>query len=221
MNAVEDDYIQISYLSQYYYCPRRAGLMMLEQVWEDNQYTAEGDLLHQRVHTESYEKRSSLIILRGLYIVSHDVGLVGKTDCVELTSDSEGVEWPGLKGYWRITPVEYKHGEVRNEEEYEIQLCAQAMCLEEMTGANIDQGFLYYASDRRRKPVTFDITMRQKVRLGVAALLEMRATLKTPPAKPGPRCSKCSLKDVCMPNLKRTTSAYLKTLWEAAEEVKT
>ena len=156
----EEDLIPISLLSQYYYCKRRAGLMLLERQWQDNIHTAEGTVLHERVHSGKSESRGSFHILRTLTVRSFEVGLVGVIDCLEIVQSENGYALPWLEGRWAMHPVEYKHGVRRNELEYEVQMAAQAMCLEEMYNCKIDKGYVYYGDDRRR------VTMMTTIELG-------------------------------------------------------
>ena len=147
----EDNLIPISYLAQYYYCPRRAGLMLIERLWNDNIHTMSGTIIHQRIHEARQEKRSDLVRITSLPLRSLDLGLFGIADSIEFYANQEGYRIPFLDGRWEAVPVEYKHGRVRDELEYEVQLSGHAICLEEMLGITIRRGFIYYAGDRRRK----------------------------------------------------------------------
>lgn len=212
-----DDYIAVSFISQYLYCPRRAGLMLLEQQWEENLFTAEGEVQHQRVHEEGREVRPNLVRLTGLALISHRLGLNGKADCVELISDEQGIGWEGIPGTWAVVPVEYKHGIRRNELEYEAQVCAQAICLEEMLGCVISEGYIFYEAERRRKKVDITATLRNKTEEASRKLHEMLASKVTPAAIKTPRCKGCSLKDNCLPELNRSTGNYIHDLVVAAK----
>jgi CRISPR-associated exonuclease Cas4 len=213
----EEDLIPLSYLSQYYYCPRRAALLMVEQQWADNVHTAEGTLLHQRVDSGLPESRGEVLTLRSLSLRSLRLGLAGKTDCVEATLDPAGVSLPGYEGRWRLRPVEYKHGERRTELEYEVQLCAQAMCLEEMLGASIGEGDLFYAADHRRVSVTLGSDLRKKVEDGARALHVLLREGRLPAPRWSSKCRGCSLVDICGPRLKRSATAHLEQLAAAAQ----
>jgi CRISPR-associated exonuclease Cas4 len=217
----EEDLIPLSYLSQYYYCPRRAALLLVDQQWADNQYTAEGTLAHERVHQAEHEKRGDSVTLRGLALRSLRLGLSGKADCVELKrappATPGAVALPGMPGLWRLHPVEFKHGEVRDELEYEVQLCAQAICLEEMLGCLIAEGYLFYEGDHRRMAVALDERLRGLVESGAAALHAMLASGKIPPPRRSSRCRGCSLVDICLPRLRRSGTEYLAELRRAAE----
>lgn len=212
----EEELIPLSYLAQYYYCARRAALMLVEQEWADNIHTAEGTLLHQRVDSGLTESRGDVLTLRSLWLRSLELGLSGKSDCVEATADPAGIVLPGTTGWWRLRPVEYKHGERRDELEYEVQLCAQAMCLEEMLGAHITEGDLFYAADHRRVTVQFDTGLRKQVKDGAAALHALLRAGRLPPARWTARCRGCSLVEICAPRIKHSATAYLEELAASA-----
>lgn len=215
----EEDLLPISALSQLYYCPRRAGLTLLEQQWRDNAYTAEGGVLHQRVHAGGEESRNDVRICRGVQVRSLCLGLAGVLDCLELrllgVNETEGIFVDGVQGRWVPVPVEYKHGTTRDEEEYEIQLCAQAMCLEEMLGILVNEGYLYFGESRRRLAVSFDGELRRKVEEGALRLHELLRSGVTPPPQFGAKCSKCSMDDICAPQLPGLKAGrYLKGILE-------
>ncbi len=221
MNFSDDQLIPISYISQYEYCKRRAALLFLEQQWEDNIHTSEGTIIHERVHSGLTESRSDSIILRNVDLVSYEIGLIGKSDYIELTRDINGYELPWLDGKWIICPVEYKHGVVRNEYEYELQVCAQAMCLEQMCNCRIEFGYIYYEGDHRRFKVIFDDKRRRKVKQIAQELHIMQKNLLTPTANKTKRCKGCSMKDVCLPGKLKNPSSYIENmLGEAGEVVK-
>jgi CRISPR-associated exonuclease Cas4 len=205
--------IPLSYLSQYGYCPRRAALLMLEQVWEENEYTASGRAQHERAHAENpIEKRGSLVKLFGHTVYSEKFGLSGKCDCIEAEESPQGCFLPFLTRRYRLFPVEYKHGVVRNERVYRIQLCAQAMCLEEMYGAFIPNGALFFINAHRRDVVEFDADLREKVTHTATMLRRMAEEGHVPAAEYGPRCKKCSLADYCGPKIRRTAKSYCDAL---------
>lgn len=213
----DDDLIPLSYLSQYYYCPRRAALLLVDQQWADNQFTAEGTLIHERVHQEGHEKRGPSLSLRGLYLRSLRLGLAGKADCVEMQAAADGVTLPGYEGRWRLYPVEFKHGERRDEIEYEVQLCAQAMCLEEMLGCRIDEGCLFFAADHRRQPVALDDRLRKLVEEGASQLQAMLKAGQIPAPRRSSRCKGCSMVSICLPRMRRSGQDYLAQLLQDAQ----
>ena len=133
---------------------------------------------------------------------------MGKCDCVECVRDDAGCRIPAADFPVRLYPVEFKHGCVRQEEEYEIQLCAQAMCLEEMYGTIVPEGAIFYISSHRRLNVKLDDKLRGKVLETVTALKQIRQDLSIPPAMAGPKCARCSLKELCMPDVPVSAENY-------------
>ncbi|MDD4569593.1 MAG: CRISPR-associated protein Cas4 [Tepidanaerobacteraceae bacterium] len=229
MKYTEDNLLPLSYLSQYYYCPRRAALLLIERLWSDNIHTMSGTIIHQRVDKARQEKRSDLIRLTSLPVRSLELGLFGVADSVEFFADQDGYKIENLKGRWEVVPVEYKHGRVRDELEYEVQLSGQAICLEEMLGITIHRGYIYYAGDRRRKEVQVASKLRQLVEQGARALREMLATGNIPPVTVSSKCRECSLGDDCFPlsspqgraakkrKVKTSAARYIKSIWDDIE----
>jgi len=225
----EDDLIPLSSLSQYYYCPRRAGLILIEKQWSDNVHTAGGTVVHSRVNEAKKEKRADLVRLTSLPLRSLHLGLFGVADCVEFYASEQGYFIPGLEGKWEVVPVEYKHGRVRDELEYQIQLTGQALCLEEMLSITVPKGYIYFAGDHRRKEVPITQKLKELVKDGAEALHEMIKTGTIPPAKGGSKCKECSLADDCFPltplgnrkskkdKVKTSALRYIKTLWDEIE----
>ncbi|MCR4427476.1 MAG: CRISPR-associated protein Cas4 [Firmicutes bacterium] len=201
----EEDLIPISALSQLYYCPRRAGLTLVEQQWSENVYTAEGAVLHERVHAGGNETRVDVRIHRGIRVRSLRLGLAGAVDCLELRllgpDEEGGIAVDGAAGRWAPVPIEYKHGTTRDEKEYEIQLCAQAMCLEEMLSVPIGEGYLYYGESKRRLAVALNGGLRREVEEGALLLHEMLESGRTPPPQFSAKCRNCSLVNLCAPRL--------------------
>lgn len=141
----EDEYLALSGIQHYAFCPRQWALIHLEQQWSENVLTMQGNLMHERAHDEfSREKRGSMLIVRGLGIHSRNLGLSGKCDVVEFHRSSEGVPLAGEEGLWLPTPVEYKHGKAKRHDADRLQLCAQAMCLEEMLVCEVRTAYLFY-----------------------------------------------------------------------------
>ena len=204
--------IPISRLSHAAYCLRRAALLTNEQLWSESADTAKGRLEHKRVHTARVERRGEDILLYETDISSAELGISGKCDCVEAHGDPLGCMVPGISFPVRLYPIEYKHGKLREEEEYEIQLCAQAMCLEEMFQTSIPEGALYYISSHRRLPVTLSCELREKVVETVRQVDEIRRTFRIPAAVFGAKCVKCSLRESCMPQVKASAQDYCRRL---------
>ena len=161
----EEDLLPLSGLQHFAFCRRQWALIHLEQQWQENLRTVEGNLLHQRAHDASLrERRGDLLILRSLSVASYTLGLSGQCDVVEFHASPEGVPLHGEEGLWLPFPVEYKRGRPKPHLADELQLCAQAMCLEEMLCCSIPEGALFYGEPRRRTPVLFSPELREQVR---------------------------------------------------------
>jgi CRISPR-associated exonuclease Cas4 len=189
----------------------------VDQQWADNQFTAEGTLIHERVHQAGHEKRGDNLWLRGLWVRSLRLGLAGKADCIEMQAADDGVVIAGYAGQWRLIPVEFKHGARRNETEYEVQLCAQAVCLEEMLGCRIPEGYLFYEADHRRLAVALNDRLRQLVEEGARQLRAMLVAGEIPSPHRSARCKGCSMVDICQPRMRRSGNEYLARLLHAAQ----
>ena len=213
----EEDFLQLSGLQHFAFCRRQWALIHIEQQWRENLRTVEGDLLHRRAHDEqARERRGDVLILRGLSVASAALGISGKCDVVEFRADSGGISLRGEEGLWVSFPVEYKRGSPKPHRADELQLCAQAMCLEEMLCCEISQGALFYGEPRRRTPVDFTPELRQLVRDFSEEMHQYARRGYTPKAKPTKSCNACSLKELCLPQLTRrgSVSAYLKQAME-------
>jgi CRISPR-associated exonuclease Cas4 len=216
----EDDILMLSQLTHGGYCLRRAALVMNEGLWGDSADTVKGHIAHERVHTRRMERRGSHVRLYDYEVHSEELGLYGKCDCIEGTESESGCVVPNIPFPVQLRPVEYKHGKARKEEEYEIQLCAQAMCLEEMFDTQIPEGDLFYTSSHRRYPVELTKELRQKVLEIIQQIRAVKREFRLPKADYGPKCKRCSLKDICMPRLRRSASDYCtKLAKEVMEEV--
>ena len=143
----EDDFIMISALQHYVYCPRQCGLIHVDDVWQENVYTTRGNILHEKVDTDTYESRGTVKTIRGLRIHSFQYGIVGRCDVVEIRSSEKGET---------ILPVEFKSGKPKENISDKVQLCAQAICLEEMLKTKIKQGAFFYGKIRRRNTIEID-----------------------------------------------------------------
>ena len=205
----EQEYLPLSWLSQVCYCPRRAALLLNERLWEESVDTAKGRSEHQRVHTQRVEKRGDYLKLYEFTVFSDRLSLLGKCDCIEAVRDENGCHIPAADFPVRLYPVEYKHGTVRQEEEYQIQLCAQAMCLEEMFHTTIPEGALFFISSHRRVPVPLDEALRMRTEAMAAALWDIRHRLTVPAAQYSAKCRRCSLRELCMPKRKLSAKNYL------------
>jgi len=183
----EDDWVPISALQHYSYCPRQCALIHTEQVFAENVHTLRGHAVHARVDEPTGNDESGVRVERALALFSERLGLVGKADVVEFRAD--GTPYP----------VEYKHGRKRTAEHDDLQLAAQAVCLEEMTGKPVRLGAIYHHSSRRRREVEITDALRQQVVNTTAAVRTLLRTGILPPPVNDKRCDQCSLKEVCQP----------------------
>ncbi|MGD9518250.1 MAG: CRISPR-associated protein Cas4 [Armatimonadota bacterium] len=201
----EEDLLPISGLRHLAFCERRCALMHVEGLWADNRLTAEGQLLHERSHLPELESRGDLRIARALRLHSLRLGLSGAADVVEFhrcapdAPDRECVALDGVSGLWRPFPVEYKRGHPYPDASDEVQLCAQALCLEEMLGVEVPAGALFYGEPHRRQEVSFTPDLRGRTEALAARLHALVAGGHTPPARYEKRCRSCSLLDLCLP----------------------
>lgn len=206
----QDNFIPLSYISQYGYCKRRAGLLLLEQQWKDSTDTVKGSAEHKIVHETGASVRKGIHVLTDMQVYSDLMHLLGRCDAVEAAESDQGFVLPLLNGKRCILyPIEYKHGKLRSEVEYELQLCAQAMCLEEMFNCRIESGAIFYISSHRRKEIIFDDVMRENVRQTASALSQILLEQIVPAAESSPKCMRCSLRDICMPDAISSVSAYM------------
>lgn len=221
MQLGESDVLHLSGIQHFAFCRRQWALIHVEQLWIDNLHTVEGEIFHNRAHDTSLrELRGNLLTLRGLSIFSRSLGIVGKCDVVEFRQSCEGIALYGEKGRWIPIPVEYKKGKPKEHQADELQLCAQAMCLEEMLCCHIEQGYLFYGEPKRRSNIIFTSELRAQVS---EMLVEMHEYLKkgyTPKVRPGKQCRACSLSDICIPKLKKTQTVqdYCRIYMEDREE---
>lgn len=202
---IEDDYLMLSGIQHFAFCRRQWAIIHIEQQWEENGRTTAGELMHKRAHEEgSFEKRGDILTVRGLRISSRELGLSGQCDVVEFHRDENGVEIFGYEGKWQPVPVEYKHGAPKEHNADELQLCAQAICLEEMFQVEIREGYLYYGENRRRSRVELTNALREEVRKAAREMHELFRRGHTPNVKPDKRCKACSLENLCVPKLQKT-----------------
>lgn len=212
MEYKEDDFLMLSGIQHFAFCRRQWALIHIEQQWEENGRTIEGKHIHKRVHNPNYHtKRGDIISIRGLRIQSRTLGLSGECDLVEFHKNKDGIQLNKYEGAWIPVPVEYKKGTIKDNDADELQLCAQAMCLEEMFCCSIQEGYLYYDENRRRKRIIFDDTLRCKVGEYTREMHRYFSRGYTPKSKPSKSCNACSLKNVCIPQLekKKNIESYL------------
>lgn len=185
-----DDYLAISALQHYAYCPRQFALIHVEQAWEENRFTAEGRILHERVDSGEKEQRGALRYERGVQLVSQQHRIRGKMDLLEIESADP----------LRYFPVEYKRGKPKAEDWDRIQLCAQALCIEEMKNTQVSQGAIWYWEVRRRESVELSDQLRHTTIAAIQSAREILSQGKTPsPIDNKQRCRACSLLDLCQP----------------------
>jgi CRISPR-associated exonuclease Cas4 len=190
-----DDYIAIAALNQYSYCPHRCWRMFCAGEFVDNRYTLEGTSLHERVHTVGEGVREEVRQVRAIWLKSERYRLIGKSDLIE-ESD----------GQWH--PIEYKRGNRGEFDNDELQVCAQALCLEEMFGQPIAMGYIYYAQSHQRQPVEITDALRQETIATIDTVTALLETGRMPPAVYSPRCKGCSLYQQCLPKAAVKVSQY-------------
>jgi len=183
-----EDSISISALNQFVFCPRRCALMNIEGIWSDNEHTVKGTILHEHADERGYETDKGVKVLRALPLFSKKYGLNGKADIVKL----RGKE---------VIPVEYKKGKRRDFGNDNIQLAAQALCLEEMFKVEIKRGFIFHTTSKRRREVLIDESLRNETIWTINLIRELLQGEKIPKAELKPRCDGCSLRGICFPEL--------------------
>jgi CRISPR-associated exonuclease Cas4 len=191
MTFRESDLIPLSALQHFMFCPRQCALIHVEQIWEESRLTAEGRLQHERVDEGGAEKRRDLKRVFGLPIRCLRLGLVGKADVVEFHRQADG--------RWLPYPVEHKRGRRKEEDWDRVQLCAQALCLEEMLGLSVPEGALFYGKEQRREVVAINDVLRRETEEVAAAVHRLVAEGTTPPPVYTKRCESCSLVHICLP----------------------
>ena len=213
------DYLPLSWLSQVDYCPRRAALLLNERVWVENADTAKGRTEHDRVHDARVERRGDQLKLYAYTVFSDAMQVWGKCDCIEAWRWEQGCTIKAADFPVMLYPIEYKHGSVREERSYMIQLCAQAMCLEEMFSTKIPRGALFFISAHRRLEVEFTDLLRSEVSERAEALRKLWETHSIPSAEYGAKCKRCSLQEYCMPKVRTSAEDYCRRLAKEAMEV--
>ena len=199
-----DDLLMISALQHYAFCPRQCALIHIEQIWTESGRTAEGRIMHERVHDESRESRGDVRIDYGVSLRSLRLGLIGKADVVEFHRQPDGS--------WLPFPVEYKRGKPKADDCDLVQLCAQAICLEEMLSIAIPEGALFYGQTRHRLDVIFDEALRRETEETAKRAHNLIASDRTPPPVYEKRCESCSLMAECLPKTiqkRRSVKTYL------------
>ena len=200
----EDDLIQLSALQHFVYCERQCALIHIEQVWSENLFTAEGRVMHEKADSNKFESRGNVRIDYSVPMRSLRLGLIGKADVVEYHKMDNKV--------WLPFPIEYKRGKPKMDDCDKVQLCAQAICLEEMHNVEVREGALFYGQTRRREDVVFDDRLRAETEDISRRVHELIAAGVTTKAEYARKCEKCSLLELCMPKTcgkPRSASKYL------------
>ncbi|OOF71148.1 CRISPR-associated protein Cas4 [Rodentibacter caecimuris] len=205
----ESRLIPLSALQHYAFCPRQCALIHNEQAWEENYLTTQGQLLHERVDSGEPETRKRQRFERNVHLFAEKLGLIGIADMVD---------WDLKSG--QLKPVEYKRGKPKLDPIDEIQLCAQGLCLEEMTGQSISEGALWYMQARHRVPIVFSDGLRAQTLAVIAQVRELLASGQTPSPVYGKRCKACSLLEICQPKLlaRDKSVGYVKELFGECSE---
>lgn len=199
--TASDDYPPLSALNDLLFCPRRCALHRLEGLWRDNVHTTAGSLDHRRVHATRDSDEGPFRTARGLWVVSHRLRLVGVADLVEFHPDPAG-------GPDVLYPVEYKRGKRRRWDNDDVQLCAQAVALEEQLGTAIPAGAVFHVQSKRRREVVFDAALRRQTEDAARRLHALLASGATPPPVVHPKCRQCSVRELCLPDLVAAPARY-------------
>lgn len=204
----EDDFIMISALQHYIFCPRQCGLIHIDDVWQENLFTVRGEILHEKVDIDSYETRGDVKTVRGLRIHSYQYGLVGRCDVVEFKQTSKGRE---------VFPVEFKAGQPKEDISDKVQLCAQVFCLEEMLNIKIPKAAFFYGKIRRRDIVEIDEGLRLQTEKVIQEVRKIIDSKKVPVEEYSAKCRNCSLAQVCQPKAmnKKKIQAYINNLYSS------
>ncbi len=212
----EDDYLMLSGLQHFSFCRRQWALIHIEKQWQENLYTTEGNIIHERVHDGSvHEKRKKIIKTNAMNISSSRLGISGKCDLVEFHRCNKGITLFGVEGKYRVVPVEYKSGEPKEGKDCDVlQLTAQALCLEDMLCCEIKEGYIYYDKTRHRMKIIFDEAIRKRTEEAITEMHELYRKRHTPLPKRTKSCNACSLKEICLPQLekRKKASEYIKDM---------
>jgi len=223
----DEDYLMLSGIQHFAFCPRQWALIHIEQQWQENVLTTEGNDIHRRVDDKEFdESRGDKRIVRSVPLVSERLRIRGIADMVELTKQQddseESIVLGNRDGLWRAAPVEYKRGKPKPDVRDAVQLCAQAICLEEMLRTSIPTGFIYYHEIRRRENIIFTDALRDRVEMLVASMWSLYEEARTPRAEYKKHCMQCSLLSKCKPKLSskgaKSASAYIVNWLERMDE---
>lgn len=202
----EEEYLLISGIQHFIFCRRQWALIHIERLWEENFFTLDGQIKHEKVDEGVYETKNDKKILRSLPVVSHELRIQGKCDVVELRPDSEGFYFSKYEEKYNVYPIEYKRGKPKKDESDKMQLLAEAMCLEEMLGVRIKEGACFYFETRRRESFIFTEDMRDRLVKMIEEMNQYYDRRYTPRVKKSSKCKSCSLKNLCLPELSEAGS---------------
>ncbi|MEF2967715.1 CRISPR-associated protein Cas4 [Paenibacillus sp. M1] len=208
----DDDYLMLSGIQHFQFCKRQWALIHIEQQWEENVKTIEGQYLHRKADQPFVrEKRGNKLIVRAMPVKSDEMKITGVCDVVEFIKDENGVEISGAEGKYIAIPVEYKRGKPKLDDADLLQLTAQALCLEEMLLCKINTGYMFYNEIKHRVEVPFTEEIKQRAKLTVSEMRDYYQRKHTPKVKAGPFCKSCSLQSICLPELmnKRSVKSYI------------
>lgn len=211
MKYSEEDYLPLSGIQHFAFCRRQWALIHIENQWAENERTVDGTIMHEKAHSGDVESRGDVVIMRALRVFSATLGVSGECDVVEFNRNADGISLNGHDGLWQPYPVEYKRGKPKEHNADEMQLCAQAMCLEEMLCCTIPCGALFYGEPRRRTEVEFTPELRRAVEDSLNEMHDYYKRGYTPKAKPRKGCTACSLREICLPKMaqRKSVAAYV------------
>ncbi|MCK9444663.1 MAG: CRISPR-associated protein Cas4 [Tissierellaceae bacterium] len=212
-NQYSDDYLLLSGIQHFIFCRRQWALIHIEQLWSENFFTIDGQIKHEKVDEKHIPQfKNGIRILRSLPVISHKLKIQGKCDVVELQPDDNGFHFSKYDRKYKVFPIEYKRGKPKTDESDKMQLLAQAMCLEEMLGLQIDEGACFYFETRRRENVVFTEDLREKLKNAINEMNNYYERKYTPKVKKTSKCKSCSLRDLCLPELNTNVSVleYMK-----------
>lgn len=206
----EDEFLMLSGLQHYVFCKRQWALIHIEQQWVENFLTTDGNILHAKAHDgASFEKRKDVLISRGMPIHSYELGISGTCDIVEFRKSNDGISILGRKEKYKIYPVEYKRGTIKEDDSDRLQIVAQALCLEEMLCCTIEKGYLYYGEMKRRVEVEIDNLIRNSAKELIDEMHNLFKKKHTPKVKVSKACKACSLESICLPKITGQKSAKM------------
>ena len=220
MEYNEDEFLMLSGIQHFAFCRRQWALIHIEQQWAENYRTIDGQIFHENAHNGAFsETRNGILIRRGLSVFSRTMGISGICDIVEFHPSEEGISISKDSKRYLPFPIEYKRGEPKQYQADDLQLCAQAMCLEEMFSTEISEGAIFYGETRRRENVLFSQELREEVKELFAEMHQYYSRGYTPKVKKSKSCNNCSLKELCLPKLEKTTSVVAYIMQSLKEDV--